>query len=187
MIGDHPWGEMVWWGLLILVVAQRLMELRLSKSNEAWARSQGAVEHGRGHYPLFFLLHGGWLVAWAVEARVRGPAVPPTWPLWATLFVGAQGLRYWAISALGHRWTTRILVLPGRPAVRTGPYRFLRHPNYVAVALEILTVPLLLGAWWTALVASALNGTLLLGVRIPAEERALAEGAGTNVHGDRDR
>ncbi len=169
-------GGWIWLGILSLVVAQRLTELRRSRRNEEWARAQGAVEHGKAHYPLFFLLHGGWLLGWSLEAWLRGPELAPTWPIWTGLFILAQGLRYWAILILGPRWTTRILVLPGRPPVRHGPYRFIRHPNYVAVAIELFAVPMLFGAWVTAVVAGVLNALLLLRVRIPEEERALKLG-----------
>lgn len=167
-------AEWVWAALLAILIGQRLTELRLSRRNEAWLRSRGAVEHGRSHYPLFFLLHGGWLVGWAGEAWLRGPEPAATWPVWVGLFLLAQVLRYWTIFTLGRRWTTRILVLPHRAPIQRGPYRWLGHPNYVAVAVEILAVPMIFGAWVTAVVTSVLNAALLLGVRIPAEERALA-------------
>lgn len=158
----------------LVVVVQRLTELRRAKRNEAWAREHGAIEHGVGHYPAFFVLHTGWLVAWVLEAWLRGPEPSPHWPVWAGVFALAQLLRYWAIFTLGPRWNTRILVVPGLAPIRRGPYRALRHPNYVAVALELCAVPMLFGAWVTAATASLLNAALLLGVRIPAEERALA-------------
>ena len=158
------------------VVAQRIGELALARRNEAWARAAGAVEHGRGHYWAFFPLHTAWLLGWWVEAGWRGPhLVRLAWPLVLALLF-ATALRVWAIASLGRRWNTRILVLPGRPPVVRGPYRFLRHPNYVAVALELAAYPLLFGAWITAAAASALNAALLLGVRIPAEDRALGRG-----------
>ncbi len=158
-----------------LVVVQRIAELRLARANERWARAHGAVEHGAGHYPAFFVLHAGWLLGWIVEAWSRGPAFDPLWPVWLVAFALAEALRYWAIGSLGTRWNTRILVLPGRPLVGRGPYRYLRHPNYIAVAVELASVPLIFGAWGTALVATAANAALLLGVRIPAEDRALRD------------
>lgn len=166
------------WSLLGVVVVQRVTELRRARRNEAWARDRGAVEHGARHYPAFFVLHTGWLGAWVLEAWMRGPALSEQWIAWASVFALAQVLRYWAIFTLGPRWNTRILVLPGLEPIARGPYRWLRHPNYVAVALELCAVPMLFGAWITAAVASVLNAGLLLGVRIPAEERALAFAAG---------
>jgi methyltransferase len=164
--------------LALAVLVQRLLELRLARHNEQWARSRGAVEYGARHYPAFFVLHAGWLAAWLSEASIRGPVLAGGWPAWLALFVGAEMLRYWAIGSLGPRWNTRILVLPGEPPVRRGPYRYLRHPNYLAVAVELAAVPLIFDAWVTALVAGILNAALLLAVRIPAEERALDSAAG---------
>lgn len=163
-------------GLLVAlataVVVQRVCELRLARRNAAWARARGAREFGAGHYPLFFALHGGWLVAWVVEAWGLGPRLVA--PAWLLVFLAALGLRAAAIAALGPRWNTRILVLPGVPPVRRGPYRALRHPNYVAVALELAALPLAFGAVAAAVIFGALNLSLLLCVRIPAEEEALA-------------
>lgn len=156
-----------------VIVVQRLTELRLAARNEAWARGAGAVEHGRGHYPLFFVLHTAWLLAWPAEALLNGPALANGWIVWAAVFAVAEGLRYWAILTLGRRWNTRVLVVPDLTPIARGPYRLMRHPNYVAVVLELFAVPLMFGAVWTAAVASVLNGALLLGVRIPVENRAL--------------
>lgn len=156
------------------VVLQRLSELVIARRNAHWVRRRGAQEFGAAHYPLFFVLHTGWLVAWPLEAWLRGPRLAEGWGVALGVFVAAELLRYWAIGSLGRRWNTRILVLPGEPLVREGPYRLLAHPNYVAVVLEVAAVPLMFGAWWTASVVSLLNLGLLLGVRIPAENRALA-------------
>ncbi|GGL99998.1 isoprenylcysteine carboxyl methyltransferase family protein [Deinococcus aerophilus] len=149
---------------------QRLLELRLARANERWAREHGAVEYGRGHYPLFFVLHPAWMLATVVEGRASGRRVG--WPALA-LFVAAQPLRYWVIRTLGRYWNTRILIVPGGTRVTAGPFRLLRHPNYAVVALELAAAPLAVGAWRTALVATLLNAALLRWVRIPAEERAL--------------
>jgi methyltransferase len=154
------------------VAVQRVLELRLARRNEAWAREHGAVEHGAGHYPLFFVLHTGWIVGLVVEAIVRGEP-SPWWPLWLGAFALAQGLRYWAIASLGPRWNTRVLVLPESPLVREGPYRWIRHPNYVAVVIELAALPLAFGAVWTAAIVGVLNLALLLAIRIPCENRAL--------------
>ena len=160
---------------LVFVVAQRLLELRVARGNEAWARANGAVEYGREHYPLFFLLHSCWLLGLLLESLWRGATLGAGWPVWLLLYAVAQLGRYWAITSLGRYWNTRILIVPGGERVRRGPYRFLSHPNYAVVALELLSGPLIFGSWITALVASVLNAALLLGVRIPAEERALEE------------
>lgn len=163
------------WGLFAVVIAQRLSELRIAKKNEAWAREQGAVEYGAGHYPVFFVLHTAWLLAWPAEAWLLGPTLAAAWPLWLALFIAAEALRYWAIGTLGHRWNTRILVLPGLPPIRRGPYRLLPHPNYLAVIVELAALPLLFGAWRCAAIIGAANLVVLLAIRIPAEVAALRQ------------
>lgn len=164
--------------LLVFAVAcvglQRLLELRLSRRNERRARARGAVERGAGHYPWMVALHVLWILSTLIEGLVRGPVFPAYWPVPLALFLAVQPLRYWAIFALGERWNTKILVVPGDRLVRRGPYRYLSHPNYVVVAVEVLTFPLVFGAWLTALVFSALNAALL-SVRIREENRALAQ------------
>ncbi len=156
------------------VSIQRLLELALSLRNERLLRARGAVERGRGHYPLMVVLHVLWLLSTLVEGLLRGPSLPAWWPVPLALFLLVQPLRYWAILSLGDHWNTRVLVVPGAKLVARGPYRYLRHPNYVVVAVEIATLPLIFGAWATALVFSALNATLLF-ARIREENRALAE------------
>ena len=166
---------MVGWLLTLaaFVAAQRLAELSLAAANRRRLLALGAREYGAGHYPLFIILHSGWLGGWLAEGMLRG-APGAGWPVWVAFFIAAQLLRYWCIISLGRRWNTRILVLPGAPLVVRGPYRFIRHPNYLAVALELACAPLIFGAWVTALAASLANAWLLLRVRIPAEEAALA-------------
>ncbi len=154
-----------------LVSLQRLLELRLSRRHERLLRTRGAVERGRGHYPPMVALHVLWLLSTLVEGILRGPEL---WPVPLALFLLVQPLRYWAIFTLGEYWNTRILVVPGAKLVSRGPYRYLKHPNYVVVVVEVLTLPLIFGAWITALVFSVLNAALLF-VRIREENRALAE------------
>ncbi|MDP8925314.1 MAG: hypothetical protein M3M97_00020 [Actinomycetota bacterium] len=160
-----------------LVASQRLLELVLSRRNERRVRARGAVERGRGHYPFMVALHALWIASTLVEGILRGPEVPTLWPVPLALFVLAQALRYWAVFSLGESWNTRILVVPGAKLVRRGPYKYLDHPNYVVVVVEILAFPLIFGAWVTALVFTALNAALLY-VRIREEDRALAELSG---------
>lgn len=159
-----------------LVAVQRLFELVLARGNERRARARGAVERGRDHYPFIVALHALWLVSTLVEGLLRGPDLPGFWPIPLALFLLVQPLRYWAVFSLGERWNTRILVVPGAKPVRRGPYKYLNHPNYVAVVVEILTFPLIFGAWVTALVFTLLNAAIL-SVRIREENRALAEQA----------
>ncbi len=157
-----------------LVALQRLLELGLSRRNERILRARGAVERGQGHYPLIVAMHALWLLSTLVEGTVRGPDLPALWPVPLALFLLVQPLRYWAILSLAECWNTRILVVPGAKPVRRGPYRYFRHPNYVVVVVEILSFPLIFGAWITALVFSVLNA-ILLSARIRDENRALAE------------
>ena len=160
-----------------LVALQRLLELAYSRRNEIRLRARGAVERGAGHYPVMVSMHTLWLVSTLVEGFLRGAEIPAWWPLPLAAFLLVQPLRYWAISSLGMNWNTRILVVPGGKLVRGGPYRYFPHPNYVVVAVEVLTFPLIFGAWITAVVFSLLNAALLY-VRIKTENRALRELAG---------
>lgn len=155
-----------------LVASQRLLELRLSRSNEQRARAGGAVEYGRAHYPAMVALHALWLASTLAEGVLRGPELPALWYVPLAAFLLVQPLRYWAILSLGASWNVRVLVVPGARRLRRGPYRYLSHPNYLVVAVEVATLPLIFGAWMTALVFTALNAVFLY-VRIRAEERAL--------------
>ena len=162
--------------LLIGAVAlERLAELVVSTRNAAWSFAHGGTEHGRGHFPPMVALHTALLVACAGEVVVAGrPFLPVLGWTALTVALASQVLRWWCIATLGPRWNTRIIVVPGLPLVTSGPYRLLRHPNYVAVVAEGVALPLVHTAWVTALVFTALNAVLLLRYRIPAEERALA-------------
>lgn len=160
--------------VVLLVAAERLAELVVSKRNAAWSLARGGVETGRGHYPVMVVLHTGFLAAMLVEAFVRRPEVPPglAWSMLA-LVVASQALRWWCIATLGRRWNTRVIVVPGLAPVTAGPYRFLPHPNYVAVVVEGIALPLVHACWWTALGFTVLNAALLT-VRIRVEAAALA-------------
>jgi methyltransferase len=157
-----------------LVAVQRLFELVLARGNERRARARGAVEWGKDHYPFIVALHALWLVSTLIEGLLRGPDLPGFWPIPLAVFLLVQPLRYWAIFSLGERWNTKILLLPSAKPLRRGPYKYLNHPNYVVVVVEILTFPLIFGAWITALVFTVLNA-VLLSVRIREENRALTE------------
>jgi methyltransferase len=154
--------------ILGFVTLQRLTELRLADRNSQKLLAEGAVEYGRGHYPFIVALHMIWLAAlwwWAPGQPVNA--------LLLVLFALLQLGRVWVIASLGDRWTTRIIVKPGAPLIGAGPYRFLKHPNYFVVTLEIAVLPLMFGLWRIALVFSLLNA-VILAVRIRAENRALA-------------
>ena len=162
---------------VMLVGVQRLLELAYSRRNERRLRARGAVERGSEHYPVIVAIHALWLISTLVEGLLRGPEPPAWWPLPLAAFLLVQPLRYWAILSLGENWNTRVLVVPGGKLVRSGPYRYFPHPNYAVVVVEILTFPLIFGAWITAVVFSLLNAALLY-VRIRTENRALKELAG---------
>jgi methyltransferase len=155
--------------IVLLVAAQRLAELVVARRNTAALLERGAVEHGRRHYPLIVLLHTAWLAS--LPLVVAADRWPDPWLL--GLYVALQPLRVWTIASLAGRWTTRVLVLPGQPPVRRGPYQWLRHPNYLIVAAEIALLPLAFGAWGHAILFSALNA-LILRHRIGVENEAWA-------------
>jgi methyltransferase len=166
----------VWYLLLVLAVgAERLAELVVAKRNLAWSRARGGYEVGFAHYPAMVALHTSLLVAALAEVWWAGrPFVPALgWPMLAVV-VAAQALRWWCIRTLGPQWNTRIVVVPGAVRVSGGPYRWLRHPNYVAVVAEGVALPLVHTAWITAIVFTVLNAALLT-VRIRAEDAALRD------------
>ncbi len=155
--------------VLALVTAQRLGELALARRNTGRLLARGAREAAPRHYPLLVSLHALWLAGLWLLAWNRPIALP-----WLALFVALQALRLWVLVSLGDRWTTRIIVLPGEPLVRRGPYRFISHPNYAVVVGEILVLPLAFGLLAYGLLFSALNAAVLF-VRVRAESKALAE------------
>lgn len=154
--------------LIALVALQRIAELPYAARNTKRLLAQGGVESGRGHYPLFVLLHAAWLIAIAL-ALPKAPVI--YWPF-LLLYAVLEGLRLWVLWSLGPYWTTRIITVPGAPLVRRGPYRWVRHPNYWIVVGEIAVLPLVFGQIAVAVVFSLLNAGLLAW-RIRIEERAL--------------
>jgi methyltransferase len=153
--------------LLVFVTVERLAELWWARSNTDRLLAQGAVEYAPGHYSLIVLLHaawlaGLWLLGWA------GPVSAG----WLLVFLVLQAARFWVLFTLGRRWTTRIIVVPGETLVRTGPYRYVKHPNYLVVAGEIAVLPLCFGLTWYALAFSIANGAVMF-IRIRAENAAL--------------
>ncbi len=165
--------SLFFWIFIAVVTVQRLFELWLAQRNQKIALAAGGVEHGTSHYPLIVALHALWLVAWIIESLARGPYLNSYWIIFLVLVMLAQALRYWAISSLGSAWNTRIIVIPDGERVKRGPYHFVSHPNYVAVTIELVCLPMIFGAWITAIVATIINAIVLLGIRIPAENRAL--------------
>jgi len=163
-------GEGGW--LIVFLLVQRLGELGLAQWNTLRLRAAGAVEFGEAHYPVMVALHVVWLLALWVAGHDK--AVDPYWLI---VFVLLQAGRLWVIASLGRRWTTRVIVLPGRAPLARGPYRFIRHPNYLIVTLEIAVVPLALGLPRLALAFSLANAAMLAW-RIRVENRALIWAAG---------
>ncbi len=164
--------------LYVAVIAatglERLVELVVARRNAAWSFARGGVEHGRGHFPFMVVLHTGFLFACVAEVvLLQRPFVPPLGGAMIALALACQGLRWWCIRTLGPQWNTRVIVVPDLSPITGGPYRWLRHPNYVAVALEGLALPLIHGAWITAATFTVLNLGLMV-VRIRTEEAALA-------------
>ncbi|KAB2952543.1 isoprenylcysteine carboxyl methyltransferase [Heliorestis acidaminivorans] len=160
--------------LFILLIVQRLGELLLAHRNGLYIVKKGGYEVGKEQYRVIVLLHSLFFVALYTEAIYLGSVAPPWWIVPTILFFLAQGLRYWAIFSLGPYWNTGIYVLPDAPVVTKGPYRYLRHPNYLVVMTELLTLPLIFGAYGTALIFTLTNA-YILSQRIALEERALAE------------
>lgn len=155
--------------ILLFVALQRGSELIYSARNTARIRNSGGIEFGRGHYPFMVVLHAGWLFAIAVGVT-RDPVVR-LFPL--TIFAALQILRVWVIATLGPFWTTRVLTLPGEPLVRRGPYRYLRHPNYLIVIGEIAALPLVFGQVANSVIFSILN-LAMIAWRVRIENAVLA-------------
>jgi methyltransferase len=164
----------VFYALLVVIAFERLAELVVSKRHADRSLREGGQETGQGHFPVMVTLHTALLAGCWVEAialhRMFIPALG--WPM-LVLVASANGLRWWCIATLGPRWSARVIVMPGQPLVRAGPYRWFRHPNYVAVIVEGAALPLVGSAWITALTFTVLNAALLT-VRVRCEGRALA-------------
>jgi methyltransferase len=163
-----------WYGLVALVVAVRFAELAVARRNRAWAMERGGVETGAEHYPVMVALHTALFVGCLLEVPLADRPFLPWlgWPMLA-LLAGSHALRWWCIRTLGPQWNTRVIRVPDAPLVSGGPYRWLRHPNYVAVVVEGFALPLVHSAWITALAFTVLNA-LLLRVRLRVENEALA-------------
>lgn len=167
MISGWPDLDPIAIAVLVFVTAQRLAELAYSRFNEVRLKRAGGVEHGASHYPLIVTLHASWLVGLWLTAH----GIQPDYG-WLALFLLLQGFRLWVLRTLGGRWTTRVIVLPDKPPISSGPYRFLSHPNYAVVTAEIFVLPMAFGLVAYALIFSVLNAAVLA-VRIHAENAAL--------------
>jgi methyltransferase len=160
---------MIWpaLALLVFVTLQRLSELVIARNNTKALLANGGVEHGASHYPVMVLLHVSWLASlwWLGRDAVLNMG-------WLAVYLLLQAFRIWILATLGKRWTTRIITVPGETLVARGPFTFMRHPNYVLVALEVPVLPLVFGLWQVAIVFCILNFAMLVW-RISVEERAL--------------
>lgn len=160
--------------LILLVGLERIIELVVSKRNLDWSNANGGIEFSFGHYPFMVFLHTGLLIGALFEMHVSQPKLISAlaWPMFA-LAIGAQILRWWCVTTLGKRWNTRIVLIPNLPRIVTGPYKYFNHPNYIAVIIEGIALPLVGFSWITALIFTILNIPLLF-TRIRAENSALA-------------
>ena len=160
--------------LIGLVSVERVVELIVSKRNLRWSKTQGGVEYGHSHYPFMVVLHVFLLAGALIEVWVwQRPLIPLLSWVMLALVIASQVLRWWCISTLGQRWNTLVVIVPGMPRVTGGPYRWLSHPNYVAVVIEGIALPMVGFAWVTAIIFTVLNAALLT-VRLRVENQALA-------------
>lgn len=154
------------------IVIQRLFELIIAKQNEKWMKQRGAIEHYADHYKWIVLVHSLFFVSIILEA-VGEELILNSWKGFLLLmFVGAQVFRFWCLTSLGRFWNTKIIVLPKVELVQKGPYKFIKHPNYIVVAFEFIVIPLLFNAYMTAVIFPVLHG-ILMKIRIPCEEKAI--------------
>ncbi|WP_047980078.1 isoprenylcysteine carboxyl methyltransferase family protein [Ornithinibacillus contaminans] len=164
----------IWmWILISVIIGQRLVELVIAKNNEKWMKARGGVEAGGTHYKWFIYLHTLFFFSTVTEGMIQQQSDIPFHTFYFSLFILAQFARIWCIYSLGRFWNTKIIVLPRVALIKKGPYKFVKHPNYIIVAVELFIIPMLFGAYITAFVFPILH-ILLLRIRIPEEERALA-------------
>ncbi|WP_053219457.1 isoprenylcysteine carboxyl methyltransferase family protein [Virgibacillus senegalensis] len=163
----------VWmWILFTFLILQRLIELLIARGNENWMKQQGAIEAGSGHYKWFVIIHTLFFASLWGEAQLKAMEELKLNVFLFILFILTQLLRIWCIASLGRFWNTKIIILPGAELVKRGPYRFIKHPNYLVVLFELTIIPLLFHTYITAVVFPLLH-LMLLRIRIPEEERAL--------------
>jgi methyltransferase len=165
---------MVFTIFIAFIIIQRLTELMVAKKNEQWMKSQGALEFGEGQYFFIVLIHSLFFVFYIGEVVYFDKNISPLWPSLLILFLLAQAGRIWALKSLGPYWNTKIIVLPNANIVKKGPYRYIKHPNYLIVATEFMIIPLMFQAYFTAVLFTILNA-IILRIRIPAEENALMQ------------
>lgn len=160
------------WPIFIIIIIQRIVELGIAKRNEKWVKKRGAVEVGHKHYKWFIIVHTLFFMVMLLEIWIRKSFAVPINYLLLTIFILAQLARIWCLVSLGKHWNTKILVIPDQPLIKKGPYKYVKHPNYIIVGVELLVIPLLFHAYVTAILFPILH-LILLKIRIPQEEYAL--------------
>lgn len=160
------------WVILSVIIIQRLVELVIARSNEQWMKQRGAIEKGKKHYKWFIIVHTLFFLSLIAEIIFRNPQSFSFNYVLFTAFIITQIGRIWCIATLGKFWNTKIIIAPQFDVIKRGPYKYVKHPNYIIVGIELFVIPSLFGAWFTAIVFPILHA-LLLYVRIPVEEKAV--------------
>lgn len=164
--------QFIFIGLFILIIIQRIVELYIARRNEQWMKAHGGIEKGKEHYKWFFILHSFFFLSILFEVLLRQKTSMELNTYLFSIFLLTQLARVWCIQSLGRFWNTKIIVLPNVALVRRGPYKYIKHPNYVIVGIELFIIPLLFGAYYTA-IAFPIFHLILMRIRIPLEEKAL--------------
>ena len=162
------------WFIFIFIILQRVVELAIARRNEKWMIDKGGVEWGGEHYKWFIIVHLLFFFSILIEVSIRDYSGFVLNKTLFALFVITQLARVWCIQSLGRFWNTKIIILPGRSLISRGPYKYVKHPNYIIVGMELFIIPLLFGAYITAILFPVLH-ILLLFIRIPLENKALSE------------
>ncbi|MBY4604294.1 MULTISPECIES: isoprenylcysteine carboxyl methyltransferase family protein [Bacillus] len=164
----------MFWFLIVILITQRVAEMAVARQNEQKVKKQGAIEFGESHYPYIIIMHILFFLSLIAEVLLMNKQPSSWWIGIAAAILCVQAVRYWALCSLGAYWNTKILVVPGAELVKKGPYKWIKHPNYTVVILEILLIPLLYQAYVTMCLFSLVNAVLLT-VRIRTEDKALEE------------
>ncbi|MGE8204267.1 isoprenylcysteine carboxyl methyltransferase family protein [Heyndrickxia sp. NPDC080065] len=162
-----------------IVIIQRLVELMIAKKNEKWMKSKGGEEYGQKHYLFLVMIHTGFFLFLLLEVTFYEKSLSKSWLIWFSFFLITQIGRVWVISSLGRYWNTKIIVLPNANIVSKGPYKYLKHPNYLIVTIELIIIPIMFNAYITLICFFILN-QIILSIRIPFEEQVLLNK--TNYH-----
>ncbi|MFS0672631.1 isoprenylcysteine carboxyl methyltransferase family protein [Ornithinibacillus sp. 179-J 7C1 HS] len=162
------------WMLIFFIIGQRIFELVIAKKNESWMKARGGIETGSEHYKWFIYLHVLFFLSVILETMMKlNNQIIEFRYFYFLIFCSAQLARFWCIHSLGRFWNTKIIVMPRVALIKKGPYKYVKHPNYIIVAVELFVIPMLFNAYLTAIVFPLLH-LLLLRIRIPLEEKALA-------------